>query len=493
MEQQHQNSNNFDSDYYYNINQIPENGTDNNVNYMLPQEHHNGNKPHEQQTVPLPQIHQPYDNTNQAIDSQNFIQPHDLYHHQTPVLTPSSDIQILPPVSQFPPVDSSNYHHHINNMEIAPNNDMITIEQKSTEINFILDLQQPQQQINQTIQLLDTTILEPPIQSQNNHQHPQQQQLLQSEVSLTQDLLTEQQEMPIQDQSNSDQLESMTFTQSIENQESPKEVLEMNNDFQHQDNQTGKLTISPEQKQMMKALGVISKEVQGSGYPKKKRRRILQLNDDDSDDNTNDRDLLNKSPIPEQAKAVIEDPNKPDTEDSSEDSESDTDQANTDPQVLKARSLLKGAVIIQANEKKRKIRVLESDDEEQMEMSVDDIGAECNDSYEENFNVNLLGSEIMDESNETVISIENPIIPQDDDFAVPAIPARFAKSEANIELNKIKLELQENVVINDLKQDQDGTTNETIKIVKLEEGNNDDSVLNIESILDNIKPMDDNE
>lgn len=493
MEQQHPNSNNFDSDYYYNINQmhqIPENGTDNNVNYMLPQEHHNGNKPHEQQTVPLPQIHQPYENTNQAIDSQNFIQPHDLYHHQTPVLTPSSDIQILPPVSQFPPVDSSNYHDHINNMEIAPNNDIITIEQKPTEINFILDLQQPQQQINQTIQLHDTTILEPPIQSPNDHQ---QQELLQSGVSLPQDLLIEQQEMPIQVQSNSDQIESMTYTQSIENQESPKEILEMNIDFQHHDIQTGKLTISPEQKQMMKALGVMSKEVQGSGYPKKKRRRILQLNDDDSDDNTNDRDLLNKSPIPEQAKTVVEDPNKPDTEDSSEDSESDTDQANTDPQVLKARSLLKGAVIIQANEKKRKIRVLESDDEEQMEMSVDDIGAECNDSYEENFNVNLLGSEIMDESSETVISIENPIIPQDDDFAVPAIPARFAKSEAKNESINIKCELQENVLIKDLKQDQDETTNETIKIVKLEKGINDDSALHIESILDNIKPMDDNE
>ena len=492
MEQQHPNSNNFDSDYYYNINQmhqIPENGTDNNVNYMLPQEHHNGNKPHEQQSVPLPQIHQPYENTNQAIDSQNFIQPHDLYHHQSPVLTPSSVIQILPLVSQFPPVDSSNYHHHINNMEIAPNTDMITIEQKPTEINFILDLQQPQESINQAVQLHNTAIHEPPIQSQNNHQ----QQLLHSEVSLPQDLITEQQEVPIQDQSSSDQLESMNFTQSIENQETPKEILEMNNDFQHQDHQTEKITISPEQKQMMKALGVMSKEVQASGYPKKKRRRILQLNDDDSDDSTNDRDLLNKSPIPEQTKALSEDPNKPDTEDSSQDSESDTDQANTDPQILKARSLLKGAVIIQANEKKKKIRVLESDDEEQMEMSVDDIGAECNDSYEENFNVNLLGSEIMDETNETVISIENPIIPQDDDFAVPAIPARFVKSEVDNKSNSIKCELQENVVMNDLKQEQDGTTNDMIKIVKLEEGNNDDSALNIESILDNIKPMDDNE
>lgn len=491
MEQQHPNSNNFDSDYYYNINQmhqIPGNGTDNNVNYMLPQEHHNGTKPHEQQTVPLPQIHQPYENTNQAIDSQNFIQPHDLYHHQTPVLTPSSDIQILPPVSQFPTVDSSNYHHHINNMGIAPNNDMITIEQKPTEINFIIDIQQPQQQINQTIQLNDTAILEPPIQSQNNHQ---QQQHLQPEVSLTQDILTEQQEMPIPVQPNSDYIEMLTFTP--ENQESSKEILDMNNAFRQEYNQAEKLSSSPEQKQIMEALGVISKEVQGSDHPKKKRRRILQINDDDSDDNTNDRDLLNKSPIPEQAITLSEDPNKPDTEDSSEDSESDTDQANTDPQVLKARSLLKGAVIIQANEKKRKIRVLESDDEEQMEMSVDDIGAECNDSYEENFNVNLLGSEIMDESSETVISIENPIIPQDDDFAVPAIPARFVKSEVNNQSNNIKCEPQENVVINDLKQEQDASTNETIKNVKLEEVNNDDTAVNIESILDNIKPMDDNE
>lgn len=486
MEQQHPNSNNFDSEYYYNINQMhqtPNNGTEN--NYLLPQEHHNGNKPLEQQTLPLPQIHQPYENTNHTIESQNFIEPHDLYQHQTPVLTPSSELQILPPVSQFPPVDSSNYHQHINIMGIAPNNDMIAIEQKPTDINYILDIQQPQQPINQTIQLHDTENHEPSTQNQNNHQ----QQLLHTEVPLPQDLLIEQQKMTTQNQSSSDQLETMNVTQSLENQESPKEIIEVN---QQQVHQAEKSTISPEQKQMMKALGVISKKVPVSGCPKKKRRRILQLNDDDSDDNTNDRDLLNKSPIPESSKALSEDPNKPDTEDSSEDSESDTDQANIDPQVLKARSLLKGVVIIQANEKKKKIRVLESDDEEQMEMSVDDIGAECNDSYEENFNGNLLGSEILDETSETVISIENPIIPQDDDFAVPAIPARFIKSEVDNKSNNIKCELQENVVMNDIKKEQDETTTE-IKIVKLEVENNDDSTLNIESILANIKPMDDNE
>ncbi|CAO1408221.1 unnamed protein product [Diamesa serratosioi] len=471
------------------MHQIPDNGTDNNVNYMLPQELHNGNKPHEQQTTPLPQIHQPYENTNHTIDSQNFIQPIDLYHHQTPVLTPSSELQILPPVSQFPPVDPSNYHHHhIENLGIAPNDDLIAIEQKSSEINYILDSQETQQPINQPIQLHNIEILETSIQNENNHQ---QQQLLDSQESLLPDLLIEQQEMTIQVEPN--QLESISFTQSVENQKSPKEILEINNDFQNQENQDEKITISPDQKRMLKALGVVHKENQNSGCTKKKRRRILQLNDDDSDDNTNDRDLLNKSPTPEHLKSIIEDPNKPDTEDSSEDSESDSDQANTNPQVLKARSLLKGAVIIQANEKKRKIRVLESDDEEQMEMSVDDIGAECNDIFEENYNVDLLGSEIIDESNETVISIENPIIPQDDDFAVPAIPVRFVKSEVNVESNKIKSELRENVVMNALKHEQDGISNEMIKIVKLEDDNNDDSALNIELILDNIKPMDDND
>lgn len=476
MEQQHPNT--FESEYYYNINQmhqIPVNGADNNVDYLLPQELHHENKPHEQQTAPLPQIHQPFQNTNHTNDTQNFIQPDDLYHHQSPVLAPPSDLQILPPISQFPTVDPSNYHNHIDNMGIAPNIEVIAIEQKQTEINYILDSQQSQQSINQTSQLHNTANLDSTTQNQNNHQ---QQQLLQSDHH----------EMPIQEKSN--QLESINFTQSIDIQESPKQILEMNNYFKNQEIQAEKVTMSPEQMQMMKTLG---KEVKASGCTKKKRRRILQINDDDSDDNTNERDLLNKSPTPEQSKVIIEDPNKPDTEDSSEDSESDNDQANADPQVLKARSLLKGAVIIQANEKKRKIRVLESDDEEQMEMSVDDIGAECNDIYEENYNGNLLGSEIIDETSETVISIENPIIPQDDDFIVPAIPARFDKSEINIELNDIKCELQENVVMNALEHEKDETTNEIIKIVKLEEGINEDSVENIESILDNIKPMDDNE
>lgn len=110
--------------------------------------------------------------------------------------------------------------------------------------------------------------------------------------------------------------------------------------------------------------------------PKKKRRRIVQENEEDSDDNEMTRATLNKSPAPQIAEIVNKD------EVAAENSGGEDISLLKDPQAIKehqARNLLKGAVIIQAaSDKKKKIRVLDSDDEQE-QTNVDDIGMESND------------------------------------------------------------------------------------------------------------------
>lgn len=174
-------------------------------------------------------------------------------------------------------------------------------------------------------------------------------------------------------------------------------------------------------------------------FPKKKRRRIVLLNDDDdSDDNANElkRELLTKSPTPEVETNTVAIGENDDATPAEEDkpseeqdpmaessgegnSESSENEETLDP----ASTLLKNAVIIQAAETKKKKRVLDSDDEDQTPLtSVDDIGVESNENeLEEPLCDDILVCEtspnlesISAEAIETVIPIENPIIPQDD-------------------------------------------------------------------------------
>lgn len=247
--------------------------------------------------------------------------------------------------------------------------------------------------------------------------------------------------------------------------------------------QQKKCIFSPEQNSMMKALGVMRREVLAplSGS-KKRRRRILQLNEDDSDDGNELKKELLVSPEKDKEKKDNDDR----TGDSSLDSDSD-DPPENDPEALKARFLLKSAVIIQGpDSKKRKKRVLESDEEE-MQTSVDDIGLMSNENEEndeEMFVNDIVVSEPVFENlddGEKVVPIENPIILQDD-FVTPAKEAtESTEGEKTAEKHQIVK-----------KESDEGTSSDPGKLIKTEDNEIDPS-MSVEAILENIKPMADDE
>lgn len=266
------------------------------------------------------------------------------------------------------------------------------------------------------------------------------------------------------------------------------------------------VVFSPEQNNMMKALGVVRKEVLAPAAGLKKRRRILQLNQDDSDDDNELKKQLLESPEKEKEKPGSD----ADTEDSSADSASDDNCAN-DPGALRARFLLKSAVIIQGpdSKKKKKKRVLESDDEDEMLTSVDDIGMvdenemDNDDLLSNDIIVGEPGFGLMDEEEKIV---EDSYLPQDE-FAVPEPPAPLepvkddkenptegevkpAESKENVETENIeapasmKTESEETGI--------DDKDDESRSIIKNEDGEIDPS-MSVEAILENIKPMADDE
>lgn len=280
-----------------------------------------------------------------------------------------------------------------------------------------------------------------------------------------------------------------------------------------------KLVFSPEQNNMMKALGVVRKEVLASvSGSKKRRRRILQTNEEDSDDENDLKKQLIESPEKEAEKSYADR--------SSSGSDSDEDLSKVDPEALKARYLLKTAVMIKGpveKKKKKKKRVLESDDEDEMRTSVDDIGLmgdsiENDDAEDEYLDNNIIISEpiIFDPEPELETSTaeksgeENKL----HDFAVPATPTTSGSAEKS-EINKPEgIETAEDTVkegtTGDVKTDDTLAAPAIVKsekIVKEEPGKDDDLVnpiiknedgeidpaMSVEAILDNIKPMADDE
>lgn len=257
-----------------------------------------------------------------------------------------------------------------------------------------------------------------------------------------------------------------------------------------------KCIFSPEQNNMMKALGVMRREVLApvSGS-KKRRRRILQLNEDDSDDDNELKKELLISPEKEKKE------NDEGTEDSSLDSDSDEPSAD-DPGALKARFLLKSAVIIQGpdSKKKKKKRILESDDEDEMQTSVDDIGLVESNENEENdeemFHNDIVVDsvfETLDDECEKVVSIENPIIPQDE-FVVPAPPAplKKVKVDPTKEENSTEKETEKPPATVKKEEEESEQAQDIKGIIKTEDGDIDPS-MSVEAILENIKPMADDE
>lgn len=245
---------------------------------------------------------------------------------------------------------------------------------------------------------------------------------------------------------------------------------------------------SPEQNNMMKALGVVRKEVLGKSGSKK-RRRILQLNEEDSEEESDlKKELLQDSPEKDKEKA------KDESEDTSPDSESDDPSIANNPEALKARSLLKSAVIILGPKSKKKKRVLESDDEDEMRTSVDDIGLlGSNENDIDNSNDEQLFGEAFDsiEGIENNVLIENPIIPQDE-FVVPVPPHPLKTEEtddkqlADVDAStpEITVKTEKSAVKTELEV--------TPSIIKTEDGEIDPA-MSVEAILENIKPMADDE
>lgn len=133
---------------------------------------------------------------------------------------------------------------------------------------------------------------------------------------------------------------------------------------------------------------------------KTKLKRIMILNDDDSDDE----DEMNNSDIFKDERI-------------SDEEKSDENNIIDDLETMKARSLIKNAVIIEPSIKRKK-RVLESDDEEAFETTLDDIGIiEDNNEIEiEEVNNEIIIEEPPIVNNDIVISEKIEIMENLDEF-----------------------------------------------------------------------------
>ena len=253
---------------------------------------------------------------------------------------------------------------------------------------------------------------------------------------------------------------------------------------------------SPEQNSMMKALGVMRKEVLASTKgSKKRRRRILQLNEDDSDDeNELKKQLLQDSPEKEKEQV---DRNK-----ATSDSDSD-DPSNVDPEALKARYLLKSAIRIQGPEsktkkKKRKKRVLESDDEDELQTSLDDIGLVDSNEHDDDNDDDFLCNDII-VSEPVFASVEENEKPAEHQFVVPAPPPPLKSEQIkdDVELpGTVELKPSDPKSVNEeeLKDDELETDEPSKSLIKNEDNEDEiDPSLSVEAILEKIKPMADDE
>jgi hypothetical protein len=267
------------------------------------------------------------------------------------------------------------------------------------------------------------------------------------------------------------------------------------------DAETGETSTSniSAQNNVMHALGVVRKAtfVPAKGS-KKRRRRIMQLADDDSEEED---DLKNEILLSSPEKDNQDAERGENSVDSTSDRESDDDPSiANDPEALKARSLLKSAVIIKGPEsKKKKKRVLESDDEDLMQTSVDDIGmVDTNDN--ENEDDEMLDDMIVDEP--VFECTEKPEDFPEVQVVIPDVTAqedliKLVKSEQPTE-NIDKPELQEgiNETLPDMKKeekDDHSVESDDVKSTIKSEAGEIDPSMSVEAVLENIKPMADDD
>jgi hypothetical protein len=252
------------------------------------------------------------------------------------------------------------------------------------------------------------------------------------------------------------------------------------------------------QNTMMKALGVVRKDVL-SANSNKKRKRIVVLNDDSDDDASN----LKSEIFDNSNDHCTANDDKNDASESDVQTDNEKGEENlTDIGALKAKYLLKNAVKIQGpDKKKKKSRLLDSDDENQMQTtSVDDIGVMNEDeNEEESFENDILITE-------PVIPIESSTLPaecQESEIkkpsSPPAEPEKEIPHQASTE-NDTKA-IVEDVVPNkaddktesiEQKDDSLKTAEEGVKVQSGDENEIDPS-MSVEAILEKINPMADDD
>lgn len=263
------------------------------------------------------------------------------------------------------------------------------------------------------------------------------------------------------------------------------------------------VTFDSSQNSMMKALGVVRKDILGAGSSNKKRKRIVVLNDDDSDEDPNSNlknEILDKSNGEQDGCEEKNDASESDVQTDNEEGENLTDIG-----ALKAKFLLKNAVIIQGpDKKKKKSRLLDSDDENQVQAtSVDDIGIvnEDDNNDEELFESNILitepiiptiAPETFHEENkiekadsfpavETETAHESEI-PKQSSEQISEIPS-VANTESKISEEKNPAEKNDAPKTTDTESFQPQSAEET----------EIDPTMSVEAILENIKPMADDD
>lgn len=328
-------------------------------------------------------------------------------------------------------------------------------------------------------------------------------------------------ELPEQQQQQSEQYPSLQYhgEQSNETTTSFVQSVESNNSKVINQNMEMKNTISPLRENLESAPStskavneaIVRKEVQSglSTSSSKKRRRIVLLNDDDDSDEASElkKELLNKSSeldevVKNDKDEIIKNGKSGNGSEADNESEHEETENLTDLGALKAKYLLKNAVIIQDPDKKKKksSRVLDSDEDDQLQTatSVDDIG-------------------LMNENEEEEESFDNGIL-----IAEPIIPIASNINTENTEINekmdekKSEVEQQniENMASEEKKDIESKTSqNESDQVVNTEpepvkteiisaneskispgtEDNEIDPSMSVEAILDKIKPMADDD
>lgn len=256
------------------------------------------------------------------------------------------------------------------------------------------------------------------------------------------------------------------------------------------------VSFDPSQNTMLKALGVVRKDVLSTNS-NKKRKRIVLLNDDSDDEVSNLKsEVLNKSNEPED---FVKNDDKNNA--SEADGESDLDETENlgDIGALKAKFLLKNAVIIQGPDKrKKKSRLLDSDEEEQIHAtSLDDIGlVNDNDNEEECFENDILITE-------PIVAIENPELPTNCGEISEAPNLSEPANEKEIKTLKHEPIGENSPKIEEVKPIQSNKQSELIETkevadeqvpkIQSTDENEIDPAMSVEAILENIKPMADDD